>query len=165
MNSAMIFTLHKDTVEDGLLYTNEVYGLQLKARMVVLSSCNTGNGMLSSGEGILSLARGFLYSGCKSVVMSMWAIDDKSGTDIVNMFYDNLLKGESKGKALKSARRNYLKTASQLRSHPYYWSSLVIYGENENLFINYKPLIYFVAAVILLLAIVAFLYLWKRRYS
>jgi CHAT domain-containing protein len=165
MNSAMIFTLHKDTSEDGLLYTNEVYGLQLKARMVVLSSCNTGNGILFSGEGILSLARGFLYSGCKSVVMSMWAIDDKSGTDIVNMFYDNLLKGESKGKALKTARRSYLKTASQLRSHPYYWSSLVIYGENENLFRNYKPLIISVTTLIIILAVAVFIYLWKRRYS
>ena len=51
--------------------------------MVVLSSCNTGTGFLYSGEGILSLARGFIYSGSQSVVMSMWEIEDKSGTEIV----------------------------------------------------------------------------------
>ncbi len=103
MNSAMIFSQVSDTPEDGLLYTYEVYGIPLKTRMVVLSSCNTGSGILSTGEGILSLARGFLYSGSQSVVMSMWEIEDKSGTEIIKMFYENLKKGKSKSKALRKS--------------------------------------------------------------
>ncbi len=106
MNSAMIFSQVNDDPEDGLLYTYEVYGIPLKARMVVLSSCNTGIGILSTGEGILSLARGFLYSGSQSVVMSMWEIEDKSGTEIINRFYRNLKKGNNKSTALRKSRKD-----------------------------------------------------------
>ena len=77
--------------------------------MVVLSSCNTGTGLLYSGEGILSLARGFIYSGSQSVVMSMWEIEDKSGTDIVELFYKNIRKGYSKSVALKEQGPNFWK--------------------------------------------------------
>jgi CHAT domain-containing protein len=163
MNSAMIFTQANDKPEDGLLYTYEVYGLPLKASMVVLSSCNTGTGLLSSGEGILSLARGFLYAGSRSVVMSMWEIEDKSGTEIIKMFYDNLKKGKSKNQALKKARSTYLKEAGQQRSHPYYWSSLVIYGDNAPVFWPWKTL---AAALSVFLVITALVfYVRKRKYS
>ncbi len=164
MNSAMIFDQSGDSPEDGLLRTYEVYGLHLNSRMVVLSSCNTGSGKLSSGEGILSLARGFLYSGSRSVVMSMWKIDDKSGTEIVKMFYDNLKKGKSKSHALKSARTVFLKNASQMRSHPYFWASLVVYGDNEPVYTNVRIII-ISSCLLLLLAAVIVTYFRKRRYS
>jgi CHAT domain-containing protein len=164
MNSAMIFSQDPDPPEDGLLYTYEVYGIPMNAKMVVLSSCNTGNGVLSSGEGILSLARGFLYSGCQSVVMSMWEIDDKSGTEVMKMFYDNLRQGKSKSQALKASRTEYLKGASQLRSHPYFWASLVVYGENEPVYSKHCiPVI--IGCIFGILAISVFIYLRTRKYS
>jgi CHAT domain-containing protein len=164
MNSAMIFSQENDPPEDGLLYTYEVYGIPMNAKMVVLSSCNTGNGILSSGEGILSLARGFLYSGCQSVVMSMWEIDDRSGTEVMKMFYDNLRQGKSKSQALKASRTAYLKSASQLRSHPYFWASLVVYGENKPVYSKHTiPVIFACFFVVLAASII--LYLRKRRYS
>ncbi len=162
MNSAMIFTQNNDMPEDGLLNTYEVYGIPLKARMVVLSSCNTGSGFLSSGEGILSLARGFLYSGSQSVVMSMWEIEDKSGTDIIKMFYDNLLKGNSKSKALKKARAVYLKKAGQLKSHPYFWSSLVVYGDNSPV---YSSGIFLIVTVCIIIILILTIYFRYRKYS
>jgi len=164
MNSAMIFAHESDSINDGLLHTYEVYGIPLRAKMVVLSSCNTGTGPLSSGEGILSLARGFLYSGSQSVVMSLWQIEDKSGTDIIKMFYDNLKKGMTKSIALRRARHEYLKKSSQLRSHPYFWSALVVYGDNSAVYFPWR-----IAAGILLallaLSILLFNYFRKRRYS
>ncbi|MCX6325245.1 MAG: CHAT domain-containing protein, partial [Bacteroidia bacterium] len=164
MHSTLIFSRENDTIEDGYLKTYEVYGIPLKAKMVVLSSCNTGTGLLYSGEGILSLARGFIYSGSQSVIMSMWEIEDKSGTEIVKMFYKNLINGYSKSAALRKARISWLKTADQLRSHPYFWSTLVIYGNNAPLYYS-KYLS--IAAVILVIAIVASLVLYfrKREYS
>ncbi|MBG0859033.1 MAG: CHAT domain-containing protein [Bacteroidales bacterium] len=164
MSSAMIFSQTDDSPEDGMLYTFEVYGIPLKARMVVLSSCNTGTGMLFSGEGILSLARGFLYSGSQSVVMSMWEIEDKSGTEIVKMFYDNLKRGKTKSESLKKARTMYLKNASQLKSHPYFWSSLVVYGDNTRI---YRSIYLFIAGagILLVAALVLGFYFMKRRYS
>jgi CHAT domain-containing protein len=164
MNSAMIFALSDDASEDGLLHTYEVYGIPLNARMVVLSSCNTGSGILSTGEGILSLARGFLYSGSRSVVMSMWEIEDKSGTDVVKMFYDHLKKGESKSEALKKARHDYLKSAGQMRSHPYFWSTLVVYGDNSPVFSGWKTLFPGICALVIIAASLLFYFL-KRRYS
>ena len=134
MHSTLIFSQKNDSTEDGYLKTYEIYGIPLKAKMVVLSSCNTGTGLLFSGEGILSLARGFIYSGSQSVVMSMWEIEDKSGTEIVEMFYKNLKKGYSKSVALRKARITFLKNADQLRSHPYFWSTLVVYGNNTPLY-------------------------------
>jgi len=164
MNSAMIFAAVPDTADDGLLRTYEVYGIPMKARMVVLSSCNTGIGTLSSGEGILSLARGFLYSGCRSVVMSMWKVDDRSGTEIVKMFYDELKKGRTKSKALRYARNRYLREADQLKSHPFFWSALVVFGDNSPVFFQWGKLL--VAIILVLLSAIVpavILYFRKRR--
>jgi CHAT domain-containing protein len=163
MNSAMIFAGVPDSADDGLLRTYEVYGIPMKARMVVLSSCNTGIGALSSGEGILSLARGFLYSGSRSVVMSLWKIDDRSGTEIVKMFYEELRKGRTKSKALRYARNKYLSDADQLKSHPYFWSALVVFGDNSPVFFERKKLA--AALILMLLSGVAFsgIYYFRKR--
>ncbi len=163
MNSAMIFAPSKDSVNDGLLRTYEVYGIPLSAKMVVLSSCNTGTGLFSSGEGILSLARGFLYSGSQSVVMSLWKIEDKSGTEIIKMFYDNIRKGMTKSAALRKARNKYLKNSSQLRSHPYFWSALVVFGDNSAIYFPRKAIAAIIAAIFV--GVLLAIYLKKRRYS
>ena len=164
MRSTLIFSQLRDSLEDGYLKTYEIYGLPLKAKMVVLSSCNTGTGLLFSGEGILSLARGFIFSGSQSVVMSMWEIEDKSGTEIVKMFYKNLKEGYPKSLALKKARMDFLKNADQLRSHPYFWSTLVIYGNNSPLYYSKKLIITLVAVFVILILSIGF-YFWNRRYS
>lgn len=164
MNSAMIFSQVDDDPDDGLLYTYEVYGVPLKARMVVLSSCNTGTGILSTGEGILSLARGFLYSGSQSVVMSMWEIEDKSGTEIINRFYRNLKKGNNKSTALRKSRTSYLKNATQLKSHPYFWATLVVYGDNSPVYFPGRPLLIIIISGLAVLAAILF-YRRKRKYS
>lgn len=164
MYSTLIFSPENSSVDDRFLRTFEIYGVPLKARMVVLSSCNTGAGKLYSGEGILSLARGFIYSGGESVVMSMWEIEDRTGTEIVKLYYDNLKKGYSKSVSLRKARIEFLKSADQLRAHPYFWSTLVIYGDNSPLF---RPwwIIPSVISVSLILSVLTFFYVRKRRYS
>lgn len=157
MYSKMLFYQERDSTDDGNLNTWEVYGLPLKAKMVILSSCNTGNGKLYSGEGILSLARGFVYSGSQSVIMSIWEIEDRSGTEIIKDFYRLLKRGMPKSDALRKARLDYLENADMLRSHPYFWSSLVIYGNNAPLYENrglstaYFVLAMMIAAAILLI--------------
>jgi CHAT domain-containing protein/tetratricopeptide (TPR) repeat protein len=164
MHSTLIFSHMNDSTEDGYLKTYEIYGIPLKAKMVVLSSCNTGTGLLFSGEGILSLARGFAYSGSQSVVMSMWEIEDKSGTDIVEMFYKNLKNGYSKSSALRKARLDFLKNADLLRSHPYFWSTLVIYGDNAPLYYSAR-LIKAAIWVLVIVSIGLMFYYLRRKYS
>jgi CHAT domain-containing protein len=164
MRSTLIFSHLNDTIEDGYLKTYEIYGIPLKAKMVVLSSCNTGSGRLFSGEGILSLARGFIYSGSQSVVMSMWEIEDKSGTEIVEKFYQNLKKGYSKSASLKRARTDFLKNADQLRSHPYFWATLVIYGNNDPLYFSKRMKISLTVIGAILILLIGY-YFSKRKYS
>ncbi len=160
MYSMMMFYQETGPEEDGRLNTYEVYGVPLNARMVLLSSCNTGDGVLRSGEGVISLARGFSYSGSRSVVMSMWEIDDQSGTQIVCDFYRYLKKGYSKSEALRKARKDFLENADMLRSHPYFWSSLVVYGNNGPLYYPVLPLI--LSTGLSLLAVVL-LFLFRHR--
>ena len=156
--SKMIFSSSPGSVEDGMLNTYEVYSVTLNALMVVLSSCNTGSGMLATGEGILSLARGFLYAGSRSVVMSMWAVDDNSASEVMRSFYRNMRSGQTKSTALRSARLRYLRSADQTRSHPYFWSALVIYGDDAPLWYDrirlYAATLFFLIAAAVLLAIV-----------
>jgi CHAT domain-containing protein/tetratricopeptide (TPR) repeat protein len=156
--SKMIFSSSPGSAEDGMLNTYEVYSVTLNAMMVVLSSCNTGNGILATGEGILSLARGFLYAGSRSVVMSMWAVDDNSASEVMRSFYRNMRSGQAKSTALRSARLKFLRSADQTRSHPYFWSALVIYGDDTPLWYDsirlYAALLFFFIAAAVFLAII-----------
>ncbi len=158
MHSKMLFYQENDSTEDGNLNTYEVYGVPLKAKMVMLSSCNTGSGVLHSGEGILSLARGFIYSGSRSVVMSMWEIDDRSGAEIVKSYYRYLKRGVSKSNALRKARISYLENSDMLRSHPYFWSSLVIYGNNDPLYYSVRIAVIIGSIVLIIFGVLFLLY-------
>ncbi|MDM8003778.1 MAG: CHAT domain-containing protein [Bacteroidota bacterium] len=161
--SKMLFSPGDKQGNDGMLNTYEVYSLPLRAMMVVLTSCNTGTGMLVNGEGILSLARGFLYAGSRSAVMSMWEVEDSSSPEVIRGFYKNLRSGQAKSSALRSARIRFLSTADQARSHPYFWSALVIYGDDTPLWFNRVGL--YVSLLLLLLvaaALVAMVYRGPR---
>ncbi len=132
--SKLIFTLDNDSLNDGLLNTSEIFGLQLNARMVVLSACNTGEGDYSQGEGVMSLARGFVYAGSPSLIMTMWEVEDKSGGIMMKSFYENLLKGQSKAEAMRNAKISYMEEARPENIHPFFWSSFVVMGNTQPLF-------------------------------
>ncbi|MBS0010883.1 MAG: CHAT domain-containing protein [Bacteroidales bacterium] len=159
MYSKMIFNIRADTLEDGMLNTYEVYNIPLKSKMVFLSSCNTGSGFLQSGEGVMSLARGFFYSGSPSVVMSLWEVDDLSASNIVKDFYSNLKKGLPKSKSLRKARMDYLSNADQMRSHPYFWSTLVVMGNDDAVYFPVK--IYLILIIIIVAAYLAVRYYYR----
>ncbi len=128
MYSKFIFAVDDDTTEDGFLHTYELYNMQLLAEMAVLSACNTGVGKLSEGEGIMSLARGFLYAGVPSVVMSLWPIDDRSTADLTSYFYEGLRQGLGKDEALRQAKLKFLESADVIKANPFYWAGLVSIG-------------------------------------
>ncbi|MFO7575681.1 MAG: CHAT domain-containing tetratricopeptide repeat protein [Bacteroidales bacterium] len=133
--SRLIFTSEKG-VNEGLLNTYEIYGIPLTAKMVVVSSCNTGSGKLRAGEGVMSLARGFINAGSQSVIMSLWEVDDRLGSETVKLFYDKLKTGNSKSSALRKAKLEILNGSYQFQAHPYYWSTLVLYGNRGALFFD-----------------------------
>ncbi|MBI9038217.1 MAG: CHAT domain-containing protein [Bacteroidales bacterium] len=162
MFSKLIFTLDNDTVQDGFLNTYEIYSLELNARMAVLSACNTGSGKLQRGEGIMSLARGFIYAGVPSIIMTLWEVDDVSGSEIMAGFYSYLKEGFSKDEAIRLAKIDYLTTANQIGSHPYFWSAYVGIGNTRPLVSNPNTKIIWIVSILTCLIIFSFLfYKWK----
>ncbi len=137
--SFLAFYEIKDSIENELLYVKDLYNLDLQADMVVLSACETGVGELLRGEGIISLARGFFYAGAKSIITTLWSIDDKPTAEIMEIFYKNLKKGDTKDHALRSAKLSYIqKQHSDMRCHPRFWAGFVPLGNMEALELKEK---------------------------
>lgn len=118
---------------DRSLYLNELYSKKLNPDLVVLSACETGIGRIASGEGPLSLARGFQYAGAKSVLFSLWKVNDQSTTDLISRYYKSLKKSASRSSSLQEAQRTYLqdKNMSNIKKSPYYWGAFVYYGPTD----------------------------------
>jgi CHAT domain-containing protein len=166
MFSQLVFTLTNDTVEDndGLLNTYEIYNMNLNARLAVLSACNTGYGKLQKGEGIMSLARGFIYAGVPSIIMTLWAVEDQSGAELMTRFYKFLSEGDAIDEALRKAKLEYLSTADQLRSHPYLWASYVSIGKVEPIYHRGLSTVFVLAgAALIITGLLIFLSCKKRR--
>ena len=107
----------------------ELSTLQLNAELVVLSACNTGVGKLLKGEGVMSLARGFMQAGGNSLLTSLWAVDDHATAVQMVAYYENLMKGLPKDVALKEAKMSYLNQVDPEMMHPFYWSAFVQFGK------------------------------------
>ena len=143
----------ENSADDGFLNTYEIYNMKLKARLAVLSACETGSGKLQKGEGVMSLARGFIFAGCPSIVMTLWQVEDKSGVEIMRNFYSYLSKGKRKDVALQMAKIKHLELSDPLTAHPHYWLGYVNIGNPEALYTSKD--VYF---VIFLLAVMLLVY-------
>jgi len=158
MYSKMAFAQSNNDHEDGFLNTYELYNLKLNSRMAVLSSCNSGSGKLHRGEGVISLARGFIYAGCPSIVMTLWTVEDKSGVKLMKSFYEHLKKGKTKSEALQQSKIDFIDNADQLKAHPYFWAGYVVIGNNQPLFGMYNKYILIACGFVLLIFIAFFKY-------
>jgi CHAT domain-containing protein len=118
-----------DSTDQHLLYVKDLYQMQLNAEMVVLSACETGIGKLQKGEGIISLSRGFSFAGAKSLVTTLWSVNDVQMSKLISLFYKNLGKKENKNTALSHAKREFIKSSPPQFAHPYYWSAPVLVGD------------------------------------
>jgi CHAT domain-containing protein len=160
--SSLLFDQENDLHNDGFLRVGEIHQLDLKARMVVLSACNTGYGQIRQGEGVVSIAKAFQYAGVPTAVMSLWKVPDQSTSVIMQEFYRGLKKGLAKDRALTEAKRHFLNSVSDpnLR-HPYYWAGFILQGDTSSLqFAGGLPweFLLFDFAVIALIVI----YGWRR---
>ena len=124
--SALVLSLNAQQEEDGYLQMREIYGLTMNADLVVLSACQTGNGILERAEGPMALARPFFYAGARSVIASLWSINDKTTVFFMKEFYRNLVKGYAAGKALQLTKIRMLNSAW---SRPFYWAGFILNGD------------------------------------
>jgi CHAT domain-containing protein len=142
MNSKLVFAPSSDTSNNAYLNTYEIYNLNLQTPLVILSACNTGYGKLMKGEGIISLARGFVYAGCPSMVITLWSVADRSSSNLMQNFYKNLRNKENIDQALRQAKIEYISNSDQRLSHPHFWAGYVQTGKTlpvykSKVFINY----------------------------
>ncbi len=159
LSSAIL--LAKSDKEDGRLEVREIFGMDLKASLVVLSACETGLGKLSSGDELVGLTRAFIYAGTPSVVASLWNVEDSSTAQLMASFYKNL-KTMTKVEALRQAQLNLIRgnvnsdllarrgiggvgklgetpiaersvpgPESVSTSHPYFWAPFILVGDGK----------------------------------
>lgn len=114
--------------QNGFLDLQDIYNLNLRADLVVLSACETGLGKQISGEDLIGLTRGFMYAGANRVVASLWKIDDRATAELMGHFYVALLgRGMTPAAALRLAQLRMRKTTRW--SSPYFWAAFQIQGE------------------------------------
>jgi len=113
--------------QDGYLRIGDIYKLKLAADLVVLSSCDSALGRDMESEGIIGLPRAFLYAGAKSVIASLWKVNDEATARMMSALYARIKDGESPGSALRKAQ---LEMAHDERwSKPYYWAAFAVQGD------------------------------------
>lgn len=112
--------------EDGILYLNETYSLDLKASLVVLSSCESGVGTMVAGEGMIALSRGLFYAGARNIVVSLWKVPDRQTCELMGEFYRNIAAGRSYAAALRAAKLTM--AAAPGTAFPAKWSGFVLMG-------------------------------------
>ncbi|MEM7372483.1 MAG: CHAT domain-containing tetratricopeptide repeat protein [Bacteroidota bacterium] len=130
--STIAFSPETDSVTvSDLLTETEIYRMDLHADMVVLSACETGLGALSHSEGVMSLARAFTYAGAKSVISTLWSVNDASMAYLMDQYYQNLANGHTKDVALQQAKLTYLEEYDPRMKAPFFWAAPVAYGDME----------------------------------
>ena len=127
--SRLYFSPSKE--EDGMLFTYEIYNMNIPAQLVILSACNTATGALQRGEGILSLERAFQYAGSQALLSTLWTVDDRASAELTQNFLQHLKEGKTKDIALQKAKLEFLNAATPDKLHPFYWSSFKLTGNTE----------------------------------
>jgi CHAT domain-containing protein/tetratricopeptide (TPR) repeat protein len=114
--------------EDGVLTALEATGLDLwGTQLVVLSACHTGNGDITTGEGIYGLRRAFVIAGAESQLISLWKVNDLATKDLMIEYYQRLKTNqEGRSIALQQIKRQMLEDSKY--QHPYYWASFIFSG-------------------------------------
>ncbi len=123
----------KDSVYNGILSMKEIHLLNCKSNMVVLSSCESGAGKQTTGEGVIGLTYGLTSAGVQSVISSLWLVDDKGTSDLMVEFYKNLAAGKDKSEALHLAKLHFINNKTMLKKHPFYWSAFNLYGKSDKI--------------------------------
>ena len=119
--------LAQNGASDGSLTVADMFTLPLNANMVALSACDTGLGRISRADDVVGMDRALFYAGAKTVVSSLWRINDVASAVVMKRFYRYLAEGEDKAEAMRQAQmivRKYFQ-------HPAYWASFRVIGQYQ----------------------------------
>jgi len=164
-NSRLYFSPTADSLEDNQLFAHELYNMNLPAELAVLSACNSGKGEIADGEGILSLGQAFSYAGVKSLVVSLWEVDDASAPSIMEALYKNLKAGLPKDEALRRAKLQYLEQASAFQASPFHWAGFVTIGNIDPIEFDDSPKYYWIILGLVGLVMGVFVMVGRRKWK
>jgi tetratricopeptide (TPR) repeat protein len=121
-----------DSSGDGILTAAEASRLALSGtELVVLSACSTGDGVSTSGLGVFGLHRSFIEAGARSVLTSLWKVDDQSTAEFMNRFYTLIKKGKPRSEALRMVKKDFRegRVGNDQWKEPYYWAAWQLVGD------------------------------------
>ncbi|MGH2542629.1 MAG: CHAT domain-containing protein, partial [Ardenticatenaceae bacterium] len=116
-------------LEDGRLTAGDLFQRTLSASLITLSACDSGQAVIQVGDDPVGLARGFLAAGARSVLVSLWQLEDNCALALMRRFYEKLADGAPKAGALRSAQLSWLQEADGRFRHPFYWGGLQLVGD------------------------------------
>lgn len=147
---------------NGVVRLQDIYAMNLSADAVVLSACSTGIGKEVKGEGLMSLNNAFLQTGAKSVVSSLWKVDDYAAQELMKNFYHELSSGTATtSEALRRAQIK-MRQNPQYQS-PFYWAAFTIQGDFKTIPQLAKPFDYRIFGLLICPIAVLGLYAYRRR--
>lgn len=118
-----------DQRPDGRVYARDIYGLALRANLIVLSACCTAQGRASAGEGLLGLSWACMVAGCPATLATRWPLEDSAAREWVRAFYRSLNKGESKAQAARAACLRLMLSGSF--AQPHHWAAWALFGSDR----------------------------------
>jgi CHAT domain-containing protein/Flp pilus assembly protein TadD len=131
LDSALVLTIPKSPgpgQDNGLLQAWEIFeGVRIDADLVTLSACDSGLGKEMGGEGLIGLTRAFLYAGARSVLASLWKVEDGSTATLMKHFYGYLKAGHTKDESLRLAQLEMIRSSNL--SHPGDWAAFELIGD------------------------------------
>ena len=137
MSSGIVLAHPPQAGQDGILDAREISNMELRADLVVISACRSGEGDIVGGEGVVGLSWALMAAGAPSSIVAKWSVDDPASAVLMPLLYRNLLNKEtprSKAEALRRAQLSLLAKHSKNSkaskyANPYYWAPFVLMGD------------------------------------
>jgi CHAT domain-containing protein len=123
-----------DPENDGLLEAREIMSMKLDADLAVLSACETANGKIAPGEGVMGMSWAFFVAGTRSMLVSQWKVNSASTSQLMLNFYQALESNQapSNGKKPRALQKATLQLMRDERyRHPFYWAGFVLVGRSD----------------------------------
>lgn len=115
-----------DENEDGVIYVNDIYNMDLNADLVVLGACETGLGTVYKGEGMIGFTRAFTYAGASNLMVSMWKVSDQPTANLMIQFYRHVKEGHSYSESLQLAKMELINQPEF--AAPRNWAAFILQG-------------------------------------
>ena len=112
-------------LSDGYVTALDLFSMNCQTNLVALSSCKSGLSEVSGSDDLLGLMRGFLYAGARSLLLSLWSVNDESTVALMTTFYTEWRGGSSKAKSLQTA----MKTVRASYPNPFFWAPFILVGK------------------------------------